>query len=376
MKILIPINKIKKGINIVERIPIKSINLLVLNNLLISTEKNYLTLNVTDLEIGIKYWVLAKIEKEGSVVVPIKPLSYFISFLPEKNINIEKKENNLKIECDNNKTKIKTLNVDDFPLFPKINKENYIKVDSKILCDALSQIIGFISISTLKPEITGIYFEVNNNLLKIVTTDGARLGEKKIKLEENLIKSEKYSIILSSKTIKEIINIYSNLNKKTIKICFSENQVLIESLIDDINHPEINIISKLIDGVYPKYQEIIPKKWNTRVLFTKKDILNKIKTANYFSGKNSEVKIKIFPNKNNIKIFSEDSEIGEYESFLSTEIKGNPIEISFNARFFLDGINSIRSDKIIFEIENENGPGILKSPNDDSYIYIIMPIKQ
>ena len=375
MKITIPKNKIKNGINIIERIPAKSSNLPILNNVLIKTEGNFLTLNVTDLEIGIKHWILSKIDKEGSVVVPIKPLSLFVSFLPDKNINIQLINNSLNIECENNKTQLNTFNVDDFPLFPNINKENYITIDSKIFCDALSQVIGFVSTSNLKPEITGVYINIEKNILKIASTDGYRLGERKILIDEETKSVQNYSTILSQKTVREIINIFSGLEKKVLKIYFSENQVLVESLIDGMEHPEIHIISRLIDGTYPNYEEIIPKSHNTKVLFSKQDILNKMKTATYFSGKNSEVQLEIIPSENKVKIFSKDLEIGEYESFLSTEVDGNPIKVTFNAKFFLDGINSIKSQSIVFEIKDINSAGVLKSATDDNYIYIVMPIR-
>ena len=375
MKITIPKNKIKNGINIIERIPAKSSNLPILNNVLIKTEGNFLTLNVTDLEIGIKHWILSKIDKEGSVVVPIKPLSLFVSFLPDKNINIQLINNSLNIECENNKTQLNTFNVDDFPLFPNINKENYITIDSKIFCDALSQVIGFVSTSNLKPEITGVYINIEKNILKIASTDGYRLGERKILIDEETKSVQNYSTILSQKTVREIINIFSGLEKKVLKIYFSENQVLVESLIDGMEHPEIHIISRLIDGTYPNYEEIIPKSHNTKVLFSKQDILNKIKTATYFSGKNSEVQLEFIPSENKVKIFSKDSEIGEYESFLSTKVDGSPIKVTFNAKFFLDGINSIKSQSIVFEIKDINSAGVLKSATDDNYIYIVMPIR-
>ncbi len=374
MKIIIPKNQIQKGLSVVERIPTKSLNLLILNNVLIKTEKNFLTFSVTDLEIGIKSWILSKIEKNGETVVPIKPLLFFISLLPDKNIDIELKGNNLEIKCENNKTQLNTFNVNDFPLFPEIGRENYITIDSKLFCDALSQVINFTAISNLKPEITGVYINIQKNILKIVSTDSYRLGERKILLNNETSNNiQDHSIILSQKTAKEIINIFSILEKKELKIYFSENQVLVESLIDGIDHPEIHIISRLIDGVYPNYEEIIPKNYNTKVLFLKQDILNKIKTAGYFSGKNSEVYLDIIPNENKVKIFSKDAEIGEYESFLLTEVTGKPIKVSFNAKFFLDGINSIKSQEIVFEIKDAKSPGVLKSPNDNAYIYIVMP---
>lgn len=375
MKIIIPKNRIKKGLSIIERIPTKSLNLLILNNVLIKTEKNFLTLNVTDLEIGIRYWTLSKIDKKGEVIIPIKPLSFFISLLPEQNINIELKDNNLEIQCEDNKTQLNTFNVADFPIFPEIDKENYIIIDSKIFCDALTQVINFTATTSLKPEIMGVYISIQKNILKITATDSYRLGEKQILLDEKLINIQNYSTILSQKIVKEIINIFSNIERKELKVYFSENQVLIESLIEGIDHPEIHIISRIVDGTYPNYEEIIPKDYNTRVMFLKQDILNKIKTAGYFSGKNSEVHLDIIPSENRVKIYSKDAEIGKYESFLSTEIIGKPIKISFNAKFFLDGINSIKSQEIIFEIKDTNSAAVLRPSNDDSYLYIIMPIR-
>ncbi len=170
------------------------------------------------------------------------------------------------------------------------------------------------------------------------------------------------------------MNIF-NEKQGELKIYFSPNQAMFEYPMEETTHAEIQIISRLIEGEYPNYQEIIPKKYTTKLVLNKDEFLNQIKTASLFSGRINEVKIKANPEKDKIEIFSQSSEIGEYQSSVSGKIEGEPVEISFNHRFLLDGLLSIKTPEIIFELNKESGPGVLKAVGDDTYIYVVMPIK-
>jgi len=134
-------------------------------------------------------------------------------------------------------------------------------------------------------------------------------------------------------------------------------------------------VSRLIEGEYPNYQEIIPKKYTTQAILNKNDFLNQVKTASLFSGKINEIKFKIDSKKNKINIFSESSEVGKHESSILAKIKGDPIQISFNHRFLLDGLMTIKSSEIILELNGDSGPGVIKSVGDETYLYVVMPIK-
>lgn len=381
MKFIILKNKLKEGINIIERISGKSLTLPILNNILISVEKNFLNLTSTDLEVGINWWALVKTEKEGKIAIPNKIISSFINYLPEKPISLEVNDLSLKIECENYQTTIKGTNPDDFPIIPQINKNENISLKSALFCQSLSQVVDIAGYFSTKPEISGVYFLFQKDMLTMVATDSFRLGEKKIFLKpslENL--SKNYSFILPQKAAREIINIFGE-KEGNITFYFSPNQVLFESsLPEQPSHPEIQLISRLIEGEYPNYQEIIPKKYETKVILPKNDLINQIKAASLFGGKINEIKIKIDPKKNRVDFQSQNPELGEHQSFLIGKVEGAPCEISFNHKFLLDGLLNIspsqeKNSEVILELVNSEKPGVIRPQGDDSYLYLVMPIK-
>jgi len=379
MKITILKEKLKEGISIVERISSKSLNLPILNNILITTEKNFVNLSATDLEIGIKWWSLVKTEREGKITIPSRILSNLVNFLPNKPINLEIKDLNLVINCENYQTLLKGVNPEDFPIIPQISTTEKISVNSKNFCQNLNQIVDIANYSSSKPEISGVFLSFQKNLVIMAATDSFRLGEKKLTLNpEDINISQGYSLIIPQRTAKEIINIFGE-KENNLNIYFSPNQVLFEILMPETHHPQIHLISRLIEGEYPNYQEIIPKKYETSVFFLKDEIINHIKSASLFSGKINEIKLKIDPKKNQVDFYSQSPDIGEYHSFLNVKVEGKPCEISFNYRFLLDGLLSIvskeKKPEVVLELINSEKPGVLRLKGDDSYLYLVMPIK-
>jgi len=205
-----------------------------------------------------------------------------------------------------------------------------------------------------------------------VATDSFRLAEKTIPLEKKIKKE--YAFILPQKPTREIINILGEKEGK-LKLYFSPNQTLFEFPMKETSHPQIQITSRLIEGEYPNYQEIIPKKFKTRVILKKDEFLNQIKTASLFSGKINEVKFTITPSKKEVELFAQSPDIGENKSSLPAKIEGDPMQISFNHKFLIDGLLNIKSSEVIFALTEEEGPCVLKPVGDSSYIYVIMPIK-
>ncbi len=374
MKLIILQEKLKEGLNIVERISSKSLTLPILNNILISGEKNFLNLAATDLEVGINWWTLSKIEKEGKITIQSRLFSNFINLLPNKKINLKTENNNLFIECENYKTQIKGITAEEFPIIPKITEGDFIFVNNSVFCQSLNQVVDIAVPSTTRPEISGIYLLFQKNLITIAATDSFRLGEKKIFLKNDSLLKKDYSLILPQKAAKEIINIFGG-KEGELKIYFSPNQIMFEFPMPETKHPQIQLISRLIEGEYPNYQEIIPSKYATQLIIDKNEFLNQIKSASLFSGKANEIKIKTDSKKNEIEIFSQSQDIGEYKSSIPTKIKGEEGEICFNHRFLLDGISNIKSSEIILELNGDSGPGVLKPVGDQSYIYVAMPIK-
>jgi len=372
MKIEVLKDNLKNSLSIVEKIVGKNLSLPILDNVLISTEDNFLNLSSTNLETAIKIWVLAKIVKKGKVVVPAKFLSSFVSSLPNEKIILEEKNQGLYVECKNYKNNVQGFNADDFPLIPEFKNLEYLEVDNKKLCQGLSQVVDISSISQSRPEISGIYFHFSKNLIKIVATDSFRLAEKNIILDNSVQKD--ISFILPQKPAKEIINILQDKDGKT-KIYILPNQVMFEFPMKEFDHPEVQIISRLIEGEYPNYQEIIPNKFKTQLSFKRDEFLDQIKTASLFSGKLNEVKIKIENKNKEVQICAQDSDIGQSQSNISAKIEGDSMEISFNYKFLIDGLLRMKSSEVSFEISKEEGACVLKPIGDTSYTYVVMPIK-
>jgi len=372
MKIIILKEKLKKGLNNIEKITQKSLTLPILNNVLLKVEKTFISLTTTNLEIGLRWWLLSKTEKEGEILIPARLFSTLIGFLPDGPLELKTEGLFLNIKTGEYKSQIKGFNPGEFPLFPQISQEEKITLNNQTFCQALSQIIDFTSPSLTRPEISGIFFQFQKDQIKIVATDSFRLGEKKIFSKLPLTKE--YSFILPQLTAKEVVNIFSD-SEGDLKIYFSPNQVLFESMFSETNHPQIHLISRLIEGEFPDYQAIIPKKYETRGIFSKNEFLNQIKSASLFSGKISEVKLNIFSQKGKIEISSQNPELGEYKSSLPGKIKGKDLSISFNHRFLVEGLLKIKTPEVVFELTSPDDPAVLKPVGAEDFLYVIMPIK-
>lgn len=372
MKVFILKNNFKSGLQIVERVANKNINFPILENVLISTEKNFLILTTTDLETAIKCWILAKTETEGSVALPAKFLSNYINSLEPDKICLKEEGNFLNIESENFQTKIKKTTTEDFPLFPSFDEKNSIQINTIPFVEGLKQIIEITSPSQTKPEISGVFLDFSPDTLKLVATDSFRLAEKTLFFEKK--EKQKTAFIIPQKTARELVNIFSEKKGKLI-IYFTKNQVVFEFLVDEITQPRIQIFSRLIEGDYPDYQEIIPQKHSTQITVPRPTFLNHVKTAGLFCGKINEVKLKINPKQKTIEVFSQSPDLGENKSSFSGEVKGEAVEVSFNWRFLAEGLSNIKSQEVVFELSGAEGPAILKPIDDQSYFYVIMPIK-
>lgn len=378
MKIEILKENLKSGLSVVERVIGKNISLPILDNVLISAEDTFLSLVSTDLETAIKLWKLTKIIKKGSVVVPAKFLSSLVASLPNEKITIEAKGQDLSVECANIKTQIKGFNPEDFPIIPTFNQDEFLEVDNKVFFEGLGQIINIASPSQSRPEISGIYFHFSKNIITIAATDSFRLAEKHITLKEPVKKE--FSFILPQKPAREIMGVLEN-QEGALKLFFSQNQVLFEFPMKDLPaqsgtiHPQVQITSRLIDGEYPNYRDIIPTKFKTNTIIKKDEFLNQIKTASLFSGKVSEVKIVLDPVKKELELFAKNPDIGENQSSLPIQITGEPIEVSFNYKYLIDGLANIKGSEVMFDVSKEEGPCILRPVGDASYMYVVMPIK-
>ena len=370
MKIICLQENLKKGLINISGITGKNLTLPILNNILLGVDKKQLKLSTTDLEMAITNQVSCKIEKEGSVTIPAKLLLNFVNNLPNKKIEINVKNNAAFLKCENYSSVIKGLDAKDFPIIPKIKNEPILEIDSYEFKSALEQVIGFVSVSDIRPEISGVLFNFyNDKKIKFVATDSFRLGEKTLNVKDFKVeKNDTTSIIVPYKTIQELIRIISNQDNATLKISIENNQIL-------FSLPETQIISRLIEGNYPNYQQLISKQFDTVVIIKKDDLVKAVKIGSLFSSKINDVRFKINSKKSLIEIFSQDIELGENLSEIGGEIKGKDLEIIFNHKYLLDGLNNINTEKVWVGFNGETSPGIIKPEGKEDFIYVVMPIK-
>lgn len=365
---------LKKGLNIVGHVSSKNINLPILNNILIKAESGNIELVSTNLEIGITYQVRGKIEVDGQFTVDSKLIGEYVNLLSSgEKVKIEEKDNELKVECGNYKTKIKGEAAKEFPLIPTLPKQGYYSCKSSELKKALNSVSFAVSNNENRVELSGVLFAFEDNKLSLVATDSYRLAEKEIKINSQGMEGEQ-KVIVPGKTVQELMRVLNNLeageliNDLELKFYLSENQILF--VVDSVE-----LISRLINGHYPDYQQIIPVKSQTNVLVEKSEIIRAVKAAALFSKTGiNDVTLLFLKNKIMVSAFSGAS--GESQIELEAGISGDDNEITINYRYLLDGLNNIEGEMIKLDIVNNSTPCVLKSEKGDDYIYIVMPIRQ
>ncbi|MBL7054113.1 DNA polymerase III subunit beta [Patescibacteria group bacterium] len=344
----------------------------ILNNILIIAEKGTLRISATNLEIAIEIKIRAKIEEKGRITIPAQLFTNYINLIPSNAvINFKTIKQDLIITTTNEKSAIKGIDPDEFPIIPKIEqKEKYI-IDAKIFKNALEETIFSISITESRIELSGALFSFNKNSdkeqkLVIVGTDSYRLAEKKILFKQGDSQESK-DIIIPVKTLQEVLRVIDDNDK--VEIYLSKNQIL-------FTYKDIEIISRIISGEFPDYKTIIPDKFNTKAIISKAPFLRAIKRSSFFVkfGIN-DISLKFLSKKNEIVISSLNNQVGENQISIPVEIIGKTNEIVFNYRYLIDGLTNIKGDKISIEMVDDSSPGLIKSIDDESYLYLIMPIK-
>lgn len=367
MKLIVLKNNLKEGLNIVGKAVGENVNLPILKNVLIKTSNNKIQLSATNLELAITHLVSGKIVEEGGITVPLSVLNGIVSDCDNDRINLEVDNRVLTFKTDNYEAKIQGLDEEEFPIIPKIeNKDNFLQIDFNLLKNSFLKVINSVQISDIRPELSGVLMDFQLTAFKLVGTDSFRLSEKTIAdrdFKNNFQKG--FKIIIPIKTIQELIRV---LKDGELKIHVDSNQILFKN-----NDSEI--ISRLIDGYYPDYEQIIPKESETECLVEKKAFINAVKLVSNFTGKVNDIKIKTKEGKKTLEIYSVNQYFGENKYLIPVKIKGEDFEASFNWRYLFDGLKNFESEEIIFRVNGESRPALIKSASDDSYFYLLMPIK-
>jgi DNA polymerase-3 subunit beta len=381
MKLTCTQENFKKAIYSTERVVGKQITLPILENILLETDHGMLKISATNLEIGVFLKIGAKIEEEGTITVPARLLSNFVNNLPpESNVSLTVVDQTLHIESGASKAQIKGLQSQDFPIIPEMEGEFLFSLSAKDMREAIPRLTVCVSLDSSRPELTGLNVVLQKDEVRIAATDSFRLAEAIISLKKenaqnyDLFTEKTGSIIVPLNTFSEVFRVIGN-DTQEIQIGIEESQIFFQ--VDNVR-----IVSRLINGKYPEYRQIIPQQFTTRILLEKDSTLRSVKIAGIFtSSKAGEVKFTADAKTGEVLVQSKAEEVGENSTVLNAEIEGPSQEAVFNPRYMADGLQAMASPYLLLLMNSGASAAVLRMTQGEkkeevaTYTYIIMPIK-
>ena len=368
MKIICDKEKILKAINSVTKAVASKTTMPILEGILIQTNDNEVKLTTYDLEIGIEYIIEAQIEEQGATVVNATMFSEIIRKLPDTEIKIYINDNNLLvIECEGSLYKLATMNPNEFPELPQINVENSIELEQNALKEMIRKTIFAVSTEENRPIFTGCLFEVVDNKLNLVAVDGFRLAWKSKYLQT---KVNNFSAVIPGRTLNEINKIILD-SFDTIQIGIAKNQALFEM-------ENCKIVTRLLDGEFLNYSNVIPSMWDTRIRVNKGNMQNCFERVSLISSSSIE-KEKKYPVKVSIDIgkviISCTNQTGDAKEEMYVSTEGKNLEAGFNPKYFLDAFRAIDDEEVFIDFGTSISPCIIRPVDNGDYIYMILPIR-
>lgn len=368
MKIVCYKDTILKAINSVVKAVASKTTMPILEGILIQTNDNEIKLTTYDLEIGIEYIMECNVIEQGSTVVNAIMFSEIIRKLPDTEINISLDEKNLLvIECEGSLYKLATMNPEEFPELPKINVENSIQIEQNVLKNMIRKTIFAVSTEENRPIFTGCLFEVINNKLNVVAVDGFRLSWRSSFLN---VQANDFSAVIPGKTLNEVNKIILD-SFDPIKIGISKNQALFEM-------DNCKIVTRVLDGEFLNYSNVIPRNWDTRVKVNKMSLQNCFERISLISSSTTEKEkkypVKVFVDIGKITI-SCTNQTGDAKEEIYVSTEGKNIEAGFNPKYFLDALKVIDDEEIYVDFGSNISPCVIRPVDEGDYTYMILPIR-
>jgi DNA polymerase-3 subunit beta len=364
MKLSCNQEKLNKSLNIVNKIIGNKGTLPILNNILLSTDNGRLKLASTDLEIGMTTWIGAKIDNEGSITVPAKVMTDFVSTNDDEKIDLVLKDTTLELISTKYNARIKGIESSEFPLIPEIKNSKLLTLDVKNFQNVIKKILFACAIDETRPVLTGVLFKVKKSELVLAATDSYRLAEATIKLETKA--DREIDVIVPSRTMLELSRVLSGATK-SLDVYLEENQILFS--VDDTQ-----IISRLIEGSFPDYTQIIPKEHNANYKLLTNELSKAIKMASFFARESAN-NIKLNFSENSLKVIAVSPQLGDNITTINMEKSGEDLEIAFNAKFVLDILAVIEESSVNIEANGKLQPVIIKPEKNTKLLYVVMPLR-
>lgn len=366
MKIECSAEKLKEAVGRAEKITGRGVGLESLRSILFIASGKSLKIRATNLSLGLETEVPAKIAGEGEFLVSGEVINNTLMNLgsKDKTISLENSEENLLLNNKNTKVVIKSVSTEDFPTIPVVEGKSF-KIDVKKFVEGIRAVFYSAAVSDIKPEISSVYVYSGDGELVFVSTDSFRLAEKKVRVRGT---DGLDDLIIPYKNIIEIIKLLSDMEGE-MAVFYNKNQV---SFVLSGTY----LTSRLIDGSYPDYRQIVPKEHKTKAVVLKKDLVEALRLANVFSDKFNQIKIAIDPKGKKFEVYAVNKDVGQNKTNIEGALEGAPIEMSFNHKYILDCFQSIPEDSVVLELSDPNRPAVLYGSGDRSFLYLLMPMNR
>ncbi len=368
MQIVCSKAELLKGIQIVQSAVSSKSTLPVLSNILVETKTNQLKLAATDLEVGVRCLIKAEVVKEGALTVPAKTFSDFVKTLPDNQEIKITTEDATRMDVRSGKTRCVLLGLpkEDFPVLPEFPEDNAVAMEAKTLLEMIRKTSFAASTDETRYILNGVYFMLDKGIARMVATDGRRLAFMARPVQE---KKTNVAVIIPSKAIREVerLLVTEGLGADVVKISVTENQVAFKL-------GETVIISRLIDGHFPNYDQVIPKSAEIRVQLAAKDLLTMTQRAALGSGDRGGA-VRFSLEKGRLRATGSAQGRVEVEDELPADYAGATLEIAFNPQFVLDVLKNIDASQVWLELTTSLNPGVIRPVGDDQMLSVIMPMR-
>jgi len=368
MKIECVKEKLKNALGVCSKVVGKSLTHPILSCFLLEAKDGVLSIRATNLDLGVEVTLPVKIFEPGVIALPGSVLFGFVMGLPdEKNITIESVGGIATISIKNISTNINTQDSSDFPSIPRIGREEGVlnQVNSHDIVSGFKSSWFSAATSSVKPELSSVCVFSDNETMFFVATDSFRLAEKVIQTKKH---KEFKNVLIPVKNIPELIRILEDVDG-VLDVITNKNQIAFIS-------EGLYITSRVIDGIFPDYKQIIPKEPTTEIVILKEDLLQNLKLANIFSDTFNQINISISPKEKKIGLKTKNQNIGEHKGFIDGVIKGEELSINFNYKYLIDGFQSIHSDSVSLGFSGLNKPMVIRGVSDKSFLYLVMPMNR
>lgn len=363
MKIICFQGDLTRGIQTVGSAVAGRATLPILTNILIEAKKEEVELSATDLEIGIKCSVPAQVKKEGAITLPAKRLSDIVRELPEGPVEMETEDSQMKISSSGILFKVLGLPAEEFPTLSKVESENRFSLDSQLLRGMVQKTIFANSQDETRYILNGSYLEMEKDRIVMTATDGHRLATISHRIEKG--PKKKIGAIIPTKALNELNRLLEE--SKEVEATIGENQI-------SFSLDGIILSSKLIEGQFPDYKQLIPKKSTKKLSLKRDSLLGGVRRAALLAdARTGAVELLAYSNK--LIIRSQTPQVGEAREEIDIDYSGEEIRTAYNARYILDILRNISSEEVSLELNEPLSPGVIKPVSDEDYLCVIMPMR-